>query len=349
MAKVQDQPTVKPKLALYWASSCGGCDIAVLAIQEKILDVAAAFDLVLWPCVMDFKKRDIEALADGEIDVCLFNGAIRNADNEEWAHLLRRKSKTLVAYGSCAVEGGIPGLANFTDRQQVTQFVYHDSPSTVNPAGVEPQTLTLVDEGELTLPEFWTTVQTLDQVVPVDYYLPGCPPEAKWTIAAVEAILGGKLPAPGSVIGMDVTVCDECQRKRSEKSIKHFYRPYEIIPDPEVCLLEQGLFCAGIATRAGCGALCPQVNMGCRGCYGPNEGVVDGGARLISAIASVLDADTPEAIDAILDTLPDPAGYFYRFSLPGSLMRRARLARDNGHRAAVLVTDSTRLDPHLAE
>ncbi len=339
----------KPKLALYWASSCGGCEIAVLAIQEKILDVAAAFDIVLWPCVMDLKKSDIEAMDDGEIDVCLFNGAIRNDDNEEWAHLLRRKSKTLVAYGSCAMEGGIPGLANFKDRRQVTDFVYHDSPSVDNPDHIEPQTLTLVEDVELTLPEFWNTVRTLDQVIPVDYYLPGCPPEAKWTQAAVEAILSGQLPPPGSVIGMDVTVCDECQRTRSEKKIRRFYRPYEIIPDPQQCLLDQGLFCAGIATRAGCGALCPQVNMGCRGCYGPNEGVVDGGARLISAIGSVLDAETPEEIDAILDTLPDPAGYFYRFGLAHSLMRRTRLERDNGYRKAAPLAEIPRLDPHLAK
>jgi len=209
MAKAKEQPQAKPKLALYWASSCGGCEIAVLAIQEKILDVAAAFEIVLWPCVMDFKKKDIEAMADGEIDVCLFNGAIRTEENEEWAHLLRRKSKVMVAYGSCAMEGGIPGLANFADRKQMMQFIYHDAPSVDNPEGVDPQTVTLIEDVELTLPEYWTTVRTLDQVVPVEYYLPGCPPEAKWTEAAVNAILSGQLPPPGAVIGMDVTVCDE--------------------------------------------------------------------------------------------------------------------------------------------
>jgi F420-non-reducing hydrogenase small subunit len=148
---------------------------------------------------------------------------------------------------------------------------------------------------------------------------------------------------------MDVTVCDECPRTKSEKKITRFYRPQEIIPDPDICLLEQGLFCAGIATRAGCGALCPSVNMGCRGCYGPNEGVIDGGARLISAIASVIDAKTPEEIDAILDTLPDPAGYFYRFSLPHSLMHRTRLEQTNGHKSAVPYPEVPRLDPKLKD
>lgn len=338
----------KPKLALYWASSCGGCEISVLAVHEAVLDVAAAFDIVFWPCAMDFKESDVEAMEDGEIDVCLFNGAIRNDHNEHMAQLMRRKSKVLVAYGSCSMEGGIPGLGNFKDRQQMMQFIYHDSPSTVNPEGVEPQVETPMPEGDLHLPAFWNTVRTLDQVVPVDYYLPGCPPEAKWTVAAVEAILEGKLPAPGSVIGADVAVCDECERKRDVKKIKRFYRPQEIIPDPEICLLEQGLFCAGLATRAGCGALCPQVNMGCRGCYGPVEGVSDIGARLVGAIASVIDATTPEEIDAALDTLPDPAGTFYRFGLARSLLRRTRLVQSNGHKDAAPIVDIPQLDPKLA-
>jgi F420-non-reducing hydrogenase small subunit len=328
----------KPKLALYWAASCGGCEIAVLAIHEKILDVAAAFDVVLWPCVMDFKKKDVEAMADGEIDVCLFNGAIRTDENAEWAHLLRRKSKVMVAYGSCASEGCIPGLANFTDRQQMMQYIYLDSPSVDNPESVLPQTETQVPEGVLTLPDYWNTVKTLDQVVQVEYYLPGCPPEAEWTLAAVDAILSGNLPPVGSVIGLASTVCDQCARTRNEKKINRFYRPYEIIPDPDICLLEQGLFCAGIATRAGCGALCPQVNRGCEGCYGPPEGVEDAGARLISGISSVIDANTPEEIDAILDTLPDPAGYFYRFGLPHSMMHRVRLEQQNGNKVAAPVS-----------
>lgn len=335
----------KPKLALYWASSCGGCEIAVLAVHEAILDVAEAFEIVLWPCVMDFKKQDIEALDDAEIDVCLFNGAIRNDENEEWAHLLRQKSKVMVAFGSCASEGCIPGLANFYDRNKMMQFIYHDAPTmeAANGNGVEPQTSTQVPEGELTLPKFWNTVRTLDQVVPVEYYLPGCPPEAKWIAIAVEAILKGELPPPGSVIGMDVTVCDECPRQRSEKKISRFYRPYEIIPDPDICLLDQGIFCAGIATRAGCGALCPSVNMGCRGCYGANAGVIDGGAKLISALASVIDGDTPEEIDAVMDTLPDPAGYFYRFSLAHSILHRAHLEHD----AATPIKEIPHLDPSL--
>ena len=89
--------------------------------------------------------------------------------------------------------------------------------------------------------------------------------------------------------------------------------------------------------------------MGCRGCYGPNEGVIDGGARLISALGSVIEGETPEEIDAVLDTLPDPAGYFYRFSLAHSLMHRARLINENGHRVVEPIDETPRLDPKLAD
>ena len=329
---MSDKP--KGKLALYWAASCGGCEIAVLAINEKILDVAAAFDIVFWPVAVDAKVRDVERMPDRSIDVCLFNGGIRTSENEYMAQLLRQKSKVLVAFGSCAQEGCIPGLANMSNRREVFQTVYVDTPSTENPQRAFPQPETDMPEGTLHLPLFYDTLKTLDQTVPVDYYLPGCPPEADRIWDAITAIVEGKLPAPGSVIGEDTTVCDTCPRKRSEKKIKKFLRTWQVIPDEETCLLEQGLVCCGVATRAGCGARCPQVNSPCIGCYGPNNGVEDYGARLLSALASVIDSNDPAEIDRIIqEGIPDPIGSFYRFSLAHSLLRRKKTpSNGNGMR-----------------
>lgn len=322
---MSDKP--KGKLALYWAASCGGCEISVLAINEKILDVAAAFDIVLWPVAVDAKVHDIEKMPDQSIDVCLFNGGIRTSENEYMAQLLRKKSKVLVAFGSCAQEGCIPGLANMSTREEVFRTSYQDTPSTENPQEVRPQPETKVAEGTLHLPVFYDTLKTLDQTVKVDYYLPGCPPEADRIWDAITAILEGKLPPVGSVIGSDTTVCDTCKRKRTEKKIKKFYRTWEVIPDEETCLLEQGLLCCGPATRAGCGARCPEVNSPCIGCYGPNNGVQDYGARLMSALASVIDSNDPDEIDRIIqEGIPDPIGSFYRFSLAHSLLRRKNKA-----------------------
>jgi len=314
--------TDRRKLAIYWAAGCGGCEIAVLGINEKILDATAHFDIVFCPCIMDTKVSDVEAMDDGSITVCLFNGGVRNSEQEYMAQLLRRKSQVLVAFGSCAHEGCIPGLANLTDREAIFDTAYSDSPSTDNPDGVRPQTETAVDGCTLHLPLFYDRVKTLQQTVNVDYFLPGCPPEPDRIWDALTAIISGELPPPGSVIGAKTTVCDECGRSRQEKRIKHIRRTWQIAPDPERCLLDQGLLCCGVATRAGCGALCPQVNSPCIGCYGPNEGVDDFGAQMMSALASVIDSDDPEEIERIItEGIPDPVGTFYRFSLPHSLLR----------------------------
>lgn len=315
----------KLKLAAFWASSCGGCDVAILDLHEKILDVAGLADIVFWPIAMDFKYKDVEGYPDGYIDVCLFNGAIRNSENEYVAKLLRQKSKLMVAFGSCAMGGGIPGLANFKKRDDLLNRVYIESQSTQNPQKLFPQTVTRVAEGDLELPTFYKDVKTLADVVEVDYFVPGCPPVPDQIWAVIQAIASGNLPPKGSVVGAsNKTLCDTCKRVRTGEKIKKFYRPYEIIPDPERCLLEQGIICMGPVTRAGCGNLCINANMGCRGCYGPPDGVVDQGAKFISALASVVDGDTPEEIDKIISEIVDPAGLFYRFGLPGSLLRRAK-------------------------
>jgi F420-non-reducing hydrogenase small subunit len=316
----------KPKLALYWAASCGGCEIAILELYEKVLAVEEHFELVFWPVAMDVKYADVEAMAPGSIDLCLFNGAIRTSENERLARSLRERSRTLVAFGSCAHEGCIPALANATSRERIFRAAYHDSPSTVNVEGVEPLPGSALPEGEAELPEFWDEVRALDQVVEVDYYVPGCPPQAARIWEVIEAVVSGApLPPRGSVIGAgEDTCCHECPRTREEKRLRRFVRPHEIVADPERCLLDQGLVCLGPATRSGCGALCPQAGMPCRGCYGAPPGVRDQGARMVSALASVIDSTDEPEIRMILDQIPDPVGTFYRFSLAHSTLGRVR-------------------------
>jgi F420-non-reducing hydrogenase small subunit len=317
----------KPKFAMYWAASCGGCEIAVLNIHEKILDVDANFEVAFWPVAMDAKYKDVEAMPDKSILLTLFNGGIRNKENEELAHLLRRKSQILVAFGSCACEGCIPGLANLSSPDQIFSAVY-DSLSCDNASQARPKYDFEMPEGTIHIPKFYPVLKTLDQVVPVDYYMPGCPPESHQIAAVVDLVIKvlqgeATLPPAGATIGAGgSTVCDECPRQRNVKSIKKFVRIQDVEKiDPQLCLLEQGIPCNGPATRNGCGALCPQASAQCIGCYGPAEGVLDYGARLIASFASVIDSNDPETIEAILDGIPDPVGQFYRFNLAGSLLR----------------------------
>ena len=323
----------KPKVAFYWCASCGGCEETVVDLNEDLLKVAEAVDIVLWPVALDFKRKDVEALGDGEIAVSFINGAVRTEEQEEIVKLLRGKSGLVVAFGSCAHMGGIPGLGNFWTRDTIFQRVYKEVPTVENPDGITPQEKTAVDVGELTLPEFYDTVKTLDQTIPVDYYLPGCPPPPDLIMKAVNAILKGELPERGAVLAPDKALCDTCPRgeKKPEKlSIKEIKRPHEVELDPEKCFLEQGIICLGPATRSGCGERCIKANMPCRGCMGPIKGVKDQGAKGLSMIASILGLEgeekmTEEDVKNLVAQIVDPAGTFYRFSLPASLLRRRKM------------------------
>jgi F420-non-reducing hydrogenase small subunit len=316
----------KLKIAFYWAASCGGCEIAVLDINEKILDVVQIADIVFWPVAIDIKYKDVEAMKDKYIDITFFNGSIRNSEQEEMAKLLRQKSKTLVAFGSCAHEGCVPGLANLHDSKEILDYVYTKEKSVVNPEGTIPQTETQVKEGILDIPKFYDTVKTLAQTVDVDYYLPGCPPPVELIANALDAIAAGKLPPKGSVLAPLKAVCDECPRTRENKRINKIYRVHEKAPEPEKCLLEQGILCMGPATRSGCGAQCLQVDMPCTGCQGPGPNMPELGAGMITALAAIFGYDekdlSAEDVEKLMSQIKDPVGTFYMYSLPASILRR---------------------------
>jgi len=328
----------KPKVAFYWCASCGGCEEAVIDLNEDLLKVADAVDIVLWPVALDFKKKDIEALSDGEVAVSFINGAVRLEEQEEMVKLLREKSGLIVAFGACAHIGGIPGLGNFWTRDTIFQRVYKEAPTVENPEGTIPLEKTATDVGDLTLPEFYNTVKTLDQTIPVDYYLPGCPPPPDLILNAVNAILTGKLPEKGAVLAPNKALCDTCPRaetKPEKISIQEIKRPWEIKMDPEKCFLEQGIICVGPSTRSGCGETCIKANMPCRGCFGPVDGVTNQWAKGLSMIASILGIDSEEKmsdedVEKLINQIIDPAGTFYRFSLPASLLRRKRVEEIEG-------------------
>ncbi|MCP2520213.1 oxidoreductase [Candidatus Aminicenantes bacterium AC-335-B20] len=318
----------KPKVAFYWCASCGGCEEAVVDLAENILKVVEAVDIVFWPVALDFKRKDIEAMPDKSIAVTFINGAIRLSEQEEMVKLLRKKSQLIVAFGSCAHLGGVPGLANFWDRESIFNRAYKTTPSTHNPEGIVPQEKVTVDGKELTLPKFYNTVFRLDQIIDVDYYLPGCAPPPDLVMNAINAILEGKLPPKGTVLSPNKSLCDDCKRnetKPEKLTIKEIKRPHEIMLDPEKCFLAQGVICMGPATRTGCGERCIEANMPCRGCFGPTDQVIDQGAKFLSVLASIIDVNDEKEIEKVMDTIVDPAGTFYRFSLPSSLMRRKRM------------------------
>ncbi len=315
----------KPLVAFYWCASCGGCEESVVDLAEDLLKVVDAVEFRLFPVAMDFKYSDVEAMPDKSIAVSFINGAIRTSEQEHLAKLLRQKSQMVVAYGACAHLGGIPGLANVTNRQEIFETAYKLTPSTANPKGIFPQTVTETPYGKLTLPEIYDTVKTLDQTIDVDYYLPGCAPPPDLIMKAVTAILEGKLPAKGSVLTVDKALCETCVRNKTKPeklAIKNVKRISEVIADPEKCFLADGIICLGPATRGGCGERCINANMPCRGCFGPTKEVKDMGAKFLSSFASIIDVDDEKEIEKIAESVLDPIGLFYMYSLPSSILRR---------------------------
>ena len=308
---------MKPKLAFYWCASCGGCEEAVLDLADELLPILSAVDLVFWPVALDFKERDVKAMEDASIDITFLNGAVRSTHQSEMARLLRQKSKLVVAFGACAQLGGIPALANLTTTRDLLAEVYGNSN--------QPQPEFRHDGQTLTLPELYDTVFPLDRAIPVDYYVPGCPPSPKIVSAAIQALLREPLPEPGAVLAPDRAMCDECPRKASHPTdlkIDRLYRVQEREVDPAVCILAQGVPCLGPATRAGCGARCINGNMPCTGCFGPTSHVRDYGGKALCSIASIVHANDVAGIDPLLDSVPDPVGTFYRYSLAASFLER---------------------------
>lgn len=311
--------STKPKIAICWLGGCGGCDESIVDINEELLNVADAADIVLWPVALDYKYRYIEEMSDGEIALAILNGNIRNSDQEEVAKLLRQKSQLVLAFGACACFGGTPGLANLITKQDILDWVYRDAPTVVNPKRSYPSPETRIDNIQLSLPELYENVHPLEEIIPVDFYLPGCPPPPYLIVNAVTAVLENKLPPKGSTLAPRRALCETCRRnttKPARLKMREIKRIHKVEADPGICFLSQGILCLGPATRGGCGESCVNINIPCRGCFGPVEGVRDGGAKTIAVITALLDAHTDDDAQRLIDDLLDPVGYIYRFSLP---------------------------------
>lgn len=333
----------KINLAIYWAAACGGCDVSILDTNERLLTIGDMANIVMWPIAADGKEKDIEAMPDKSITVSMINGAVRNTENEHMVKLLRQKSLIVVSYGTCACFGGTPALANLVSgKDEILNYVYTKTPTTANfqadyhkDKPVVPQNSFKAPEGTLTLPVLFDTVKTLDQVIDVDYYIPGCPPLQESISHLLKAVVdfvynGVALPPKGTEIGVtQKCLCDECPRTKEYKRITKIVEPYQIDVDPDKCLMDQGILCLGPATVGGCNARCTKVGQPCRGCYGPTHLVQEHGASAMTAIASlfpVLDEDPimdEQKVIDIMSQIKDPLGYFYAFTLGKSLLNRS--------------------------
>ena len=254
-----------------WLNSCSGCEISIVDMGERLLDVLQVADIVHLPALVDSKYfgqlGDRKHLSLPEADVGLISGGIRNEEHLEVAHEMRKKCKIIIALGTCATHGGIPALANSYTPGQIMERAF--TTETTDKTDAYPS------DG---VPRMLETCCAVDEKIKVDIYLPGCPPHPDQVFNALVALVQGK---PLSV--SNKSVCDTCptvrQGKGELKQVRRFLQaPQYKAPDEPLnqmrCLLEQGLLCMGPVTHAGCGGdavtpRCISARVPCRGCSGP--------------------------------------------------------------------------------
>lgn len=168
----------KPKVSTDWMAGCAGCHMSLLDMDERIAAIAELADLRATP-ITDLKQPD----ASG-VDVGVLEGGINNTSNEEVAHRMRSRCKILVALGDCAVFGGVPAMRNFFTIEESLRRAYVETEST-DESGRIP------DDPELAVP---TRVRAVQEVVPVDVFVPGCPPDADTIFYVLSELAQGRVP-----------------------------------------------------------------------------------------------------------------------------------------------------------
>ncbi len=163
------------RLATAWLGGCSGCHMSFLDLGEQLVALSGSIEMVYGPLV------DAKQVPD-DVDVALIEGAVANMENLELLQEMRHKSKLLISFGDCAITGNVTSLRNFFSVDDLLTAVYQAGPGSI------PRS----DEDGAVLPELLPRVLPLHQVVEVDAFIPGCPPEPERILAAITAIMEGR-------------------------------------------------------------------------------------------------------------------------------------------------------------
>ncbi len=214
---------MKPRVAFFDFASCEGCQLQVANLEETLLDVLRLVDVVAF--------REVMTEHSDDYDIALVEGSIARPMDEARLKRIRERAKVLIAFGACAHLGGVQRLGNQAGPEENKRVVYDGAPTDAigdsNPFFEHPRH------------------RALDEVVPVDYTLPGCPVNRDEFARVLVALLTGKRPPIP-----EYPVCVECKKKEN------------------VCLFTVGKVCMGPVTRAGCDAACPTLGNECEACRG---------------------------------------------------------------------------------
>lgn len=291
----------KTTLSTEWLSVCGGCHVAIVDLHEKILEVLKAVEIVRSPLLMD--EKDFPAA-----DVGLISGAVRTEHDEAMAKKMRASCKTVIAFGTCAVFGGISGAAAAHSAEEIVDRVYKKSLSTENPTGIVPNKR---------VPAMSPIVRPLDEVIDVDLYLSGCPPHAAFIFDALLALTKGRPPK-----AKQETVCARCTRTMEKRDTGTLMGTLDGIPEAGVCFLSQGYLCMGSVTLDRCLAPCPANGVPCTGCAGPTRQILTEPNRDIrTEVAERMSKLTKIEPAVIREKIEKTAKNRYAYAMAGGMIR----------------------------
>jgi F420-non-reducing hydrogenase small subunit len=289
---------MKAKVSTEWLSGCSGCHVAIVDLHEKLVNLADEVEFVRIPVLMDEKGYP-------KADIGIAEGAIRSEHDREAVLKLRDSVKTLVAFGSCAAFGGPSGLGWLHDRESTLAATFDEGAS--NAGGERPQGA----------PKLEDSVIPIDEVVTVDYYLPGCPPSPYFIASAIKLLADGQ-NAPVVKSG---TVCGKCVRKMKKATGVALQKGAITAKDDQVCFLSQGVVCMGSVTLDRCLSPCPKSNVVCVGCNGPSIKIIQEPhldlrteiAKRMNHLCGIPEADTRAY-------LQEDAKTFYSYAMASPVM-----------------------------
>jgi F420-non-reducing hydrogenase small subunit len=242
----------KVTVSFEWLSGCSGCELSIVDLHDRLLKVLEAIDIVRLPILMDVKDYPKAALG-------IITGALRTDHDVECAKKMRASCDAILAFGTCAVYGGPQGSGYAHAQSELAETAFVKNPTT--------STHFVPDQG---LPQLLAEgVLPLDAAIPVDLYLPGCPPHAYYVFEALSSLLNKKPPEFGQA-----NVCFHCDRHMKHTEVSALRRVHEGTMEKETCFLSQGILCMGSATLDRCRGACPTRGMPCSGCTGPSESIV---------------------------------------------------------------------------
>lgn len=207
---------MKPKVAFFDFTGCEGCQLDALNLSgDELISLMDAVDIVNF--------REVKTEREDSYDIAFVEGSITRESEIPRLQKIRDQAKIVVALGACACIGGVNCLKNHIAMEELLKIVYGENAKYYDTIPARP----------------------VDTVVPVDYYVRGCPPVTAELLKVIKALLLSKKPDIP-----DYPVCVECKMAGN------------------ICVFERGMTCLGPVIRAGCEAICINSGRYCWGCRG---------------------------------------------------------------------------------